>query len=215
MRPELSRDGDCPGTHAPAPLSTGGMRFYLFYLFYLFSPPTSPLLPLTSNLLPPASYLSTPTSHRRYEVYEAMAMHPLGSVALESWFPAHSGLRTRIEAIHSAFPDGFVRLPPEITEGGSASTSGADADEDYDMGRVELALRRYRSLRSAKIKLKAALLFVRLAREAAERRAVAEGRAPKTWEAAQPAAVVASDASSFSFTDWFSNRVGGWTSDPV
>lgn len=151
-----------------------------------------------------------------YEVYAAMAEHPLAQQAMDAWFPNHSGLRQLLEATHTQYPDGFVRVREE-----GAAEDGADVE--LDMARGELALRRYKCFRSAKIKLRAVLIICALGREATARREAAEREAAGREAAAEhgqpaPAAQEEDKVSSApapgsgiaralaDLNDWFSNR---------
>jgi len=98
-----------------------------------------------------------------YDVFVAMEKEPKCKPALDAWFPPSSGLRERIHAIHAAFPEGFVRTRS------STASEGSDAGAS-DFERAQLSLKRYKTLRRAKLKIRVIFLFNRLARESAYRR---------------------------------------------
>lgn len=117
------------------------------------APPTllTPLLPL-SPLAPRPS-----------------ADRPRGAAqALDAWLPPKSGLRNRIEQIHAAHPNGFVREP--AAPGTSAESDG---EKNGDMALAELALKRHQTLRRAKLKLRFTLKLAQMGRESAKRLAAA------------------------------------------
>ena len=92
-------------------------------------------------------------------MYEALEASAAGRSGLDAWLPPHSGLRERIATVHAAHPHGFVRVG-----------NTADASNDphgFDMALAELALKRYRTLRRAKLKLQTALFWMKLGRAAA------------------------------------------------
>ena len=104
-----------------------------------------------------------------FDLYAAMARSPAAAAALDCWLPPHSGLRERIDAVHAAYPDGFVRV-------GDGSDPSGHA-EMTDMALAELALRRHHALRRAKIKLKAALFWLKIGRQATAKRLAREAEA--------------------------------------
>jgi hypothetical protein len=86
-----------------------------------------------------------------YDLYRAQAASATARVGLDAWLPPASGLRERIEAVHGAYPDGFVRQPPAM---------GEELTADMEMEKAELKLRRYRTFKRAKQRL---LFVLRLA----------------------------------------------------
>jgi hypothetical protein len=116
-----------------------------------------------------------------HAVFAAMCTSPTASGALECWLPRASGLRERIDAISRAHPAGFRRLnrrdPSLPASGGAEDPAGDDDDDDDDADLAEWKLKRYRTLRRAKVKLRAALIWVRIANEGRRKREAAAAAA--------------------------------------
>ena len=96
-----------------------------------------------------------------WAIYEAMLSSPAAAQALECWLPQSSELRGKIAQVHAQHPDGFMRT-------GSVDDMGEDASNDADL--AELAFKRYMALKRAKLKLRCALTWVKMGREARQRR---------------------------------------------
>lgn len=106
-----------------------------------------------------------------YDVYEALEAAPDGKRALDAWLPPESGLRARIAAIHRAYPDGFQRLsaepaaPPAPAPASDAFERRASVPRIFERAgeeayeRADLELARYRTLKRAKFKMRAILLW--------------------------------------------------------
>ena len=104
-----------------------------------------------------------------YELYKAMCRSPAAQPALDCWLPPESGLRERIAEVHGRFPEGFRR---EQGEGGSED-AGAGLDEEEDADLAELELKRYMTMRRVKVKLRAIVLWLRIAAEMQRKREAA------------------------------------------
>ena len=122
-----------------------------------------------------------------YDVYDALTKSAECKASLDAWLPPESGLRERIEAIHAAYPRGFVRTSSSTTSPFARSpssklgkwrssgklvrlsTSGIVgsltprsnqervAEEAYEA--ADLALRRHMAFKRAKFKTRAILLW--------------------------------------------------------
>ena len=98
-----------------------------------------------------------------------MRRSPAAQPALDCWLPPESGLRERIAEVHGRFPEGFRR---EQGEGGSED-AGAGLDEEEDADLAELELKRYMTMRRVKVKLRAIVLWLRIAAEMQRKREAA------------------------------------------
>jgi hypothetical protein len=93
-----------------------------------------------------------------FELYKAMEASPETRRALDAWLPPY--IRELIDATHDAYPYGFVRTGEQ-----------RDSEPEGDAELAELHLRRYHTLRRAKLKLKMILFFIKLARQSREKTA--------------------------------------------
>jgi hypothetical protein len=98
-------------------------------------------------------------------VYDALLASQASNVqdSLNCWYPPESGIREKIEEISSKYPSGFVRLPDDA-EKLISSQSMFDGEDDIDgtaaMDLAEQELRSYETLRRAKRKLRAVLIWM-------------------------------------------------------
>lgn len=95
-------------------------------------------------------------------VYDKMMSSKNESIqnSLAVWYPEDSGIRELIEDIHTRFPDGFQRL--DLENGNEdVKTEGTEA---WDL--AEQQLKRHLAVRRAKLKIRVALLIMRLGRKA-------------------------------------------------
>ncbi len=111
-----------------------------------------------------------------HDVYAALLGSRACQPAMDAWLPPSSGLRERIEAIHAAHPRGFVRSKPTTpTSMSRASSAQAERSAPPPDGRTaptlherkgeeaferaDLELRRYKTFKRAKLKMRAILLW--------------------------------------------------------
>jgi hypothetical protein len=96
-------------------------------------------------------------------VYDALLASQASNVqdSLNCWYPPESGIREKIEEISKKYPSGFVRSPVDAEK---LNTSQFNDEEDIDgtaaMDLAEQELRSYETLRRAKRKLRAVLIWM-------------------------------------------------------
>lgn len=98
-------------------------------------------------------------------VYDALLASQASNVqdSLNCWYPPESGIRERIEEISKKFPNGFVRLPEDVETLNSSQSMLYDEDDIDGTAAMDLAeqeLRSYETLRRAKRKLRAVLIWM-------------------------------------------------------
>ena len=101
-----------------------------------------------------------------YDVFHALTNSPSAQQSVNAWLPPHTGLKEKIEEVHAAYPNGFVRK--ELEE-------GEVEEAPQDMALAELALKRHQTLRRAKMKLRFTLKLAQMARDSKKKLAAADG----------------------------------------
>ena len=117
---------------------------------------------------------------------------PVVQNALDCWYPPSSGIKERILALSSAYPKGFVRAASPRCLVGSPSARRLKLEESLEVNgtsAMDLAaqeLKNYRTLQRAKRKFRAALIWMKFAKERKKilaARTAIEGPASKAGEA--------------------------------
>lgn len=113
-------------------------------------------------------------------IYDEMHKSNASNVqqSLNCWYPPESGIREKIERISKKFPAGFVRLAPDAVEHNKDEGDEEDNDGTAAMDLAEQELRSYETLRRAKRKLRAVLIWMSFImdrqQESAERKKLKE-----------------------------------------